>query len=52
MEPSLRLNYADGVKILNEAGVEMNDDEDLTCVLIVGDGSEGGGAFARRKMSC
>ena len=32
MEPSLRLNYADGVKMLNEAGVAMADDEDLTYV--------------------
>eukprot|EP00127_Corallochytrium_limacisporum_P005326 Clim_evm2s203 gene=Clim_evmTU2s203 len=30
LEPSLRLNYADGVAMLREAGVEMGDYEDLS----------------------
>eukprot|EP00123_Amoebidium_parasiticum_P001641 comp12789_c0_seq1/m.7929 comp12789_c0_seq1/g.7929 ORF comp12789_c0_seq1/g.7929 comp12789_c0_seq1/m.7929 type:complete len:592 (-) comp12789_c0_seq1:406-2181(-) len=30
LEPSLRLNYVDAVKMLNEAGVEMAPTEDLT----------------------
>lgn len=29
-EPSLRLEYSEGVRILNENGIQMNDDEDLT----------------------
>lgn len=27
---SLRLEYSEGVRMLNEAGIKMNDDEDLS----------------------
>lgn len=30
LEPALRLDYSEGVKMLNENGIEMKDDEDLT----------------------
>jgi aspartyl-tRNA synthetase len=30
LEPALRLEYVEGVKLLNENGVKMGDDEDLT----------------------
>jgi len=30
LEPALRLEYSEGVKILNENGIKMGDDEDLT----------------------
>ncbi|KNC84770.1 aspartyl-tRNA synthetase, cytoplasmic [Sphaeroforma arctica JP610] len=30
MEPSLRINYVEGVKLLRENGVEMGEEEDLT----------------------
>eukprot|EP00124_Ichthyophonus_hoferi_P002989 Ihof_evm3s232 gene=Ihof_evmTU3s232 len=30
LEPSLRINYVDGVKMLNEAGIAMEPTEDLT----------------------
>lgn len=30
LEPALRLEYAEGVKMLNDNGVKMNDDEDLS----------------------
>lgn len=30
LEPSLRIDYAEGVSLLREAGVEMGDDEDLS----------------------
>jgi len=30
LEPALRLEYSEGVKLLNENGIKMNDDEDLS----------------------
>ncbi|XP_070175500.1 aspartate--tRNA ligase, cytoplasmic-like isoform X2 [Littorina saxatilis] len=30
LEPSLRIDYAEGVALLREAGIEMEDDEDLS----------------------
>lgn len=30
LEPPLKLNYSQGVAMLREAGIEMNDDEDLS----------------------
>lgn len=32
LEPTLRLEYREGVAMLREAGVEMGDEEDLRCV--------------------
>lgn len=30
LDPTLRLEYSEGVRMLNEAGIQMKDDEDLT----------------------
>lgn len=36
LEPTLRLEYAEGVAMLREAGVEMGDEEDLRSGLGLG----------------
>jgi aspartyl/asparaginyl-tRNA synthetase len=34
-DKTVRLNYAEGIKLLREAGVEIGDQEDMKCVSLI-----------------